>query len=58
VLSMPSWKRSMRGLGIGRLKGGVVTRGGMCVYRGGMGDGVSDLGYLSYEGCVVAVLCA
>ena len=38
-------------------KGRMVARGGVCVYKEGVGDGVFDLGYLDQKGCVVAVFC-
>jgi hypothetical protein len=36
----------------------MVARDGVCVYIRGMGDGVSDLGYLGQKAFVVAVFCA
>ena len=40
------------------MKGRVVACGGVCVYRGEVGDGVSDLGYLGQKGFVVNVFRA
>ena len=46
------------GFGYGKDEGRMVARGGVWFYRGEVDVVISDLGYLSQEGVVVAVLCA
>jgi len=46
------------GLGSREDEGRIVVRGRVGDYEGGMEVGVSDLRYLSQEGCMVAVVCS